>query len=151
MLATIIQEWNVYFAGRLLTDKVWRCRILEQLASSPQPRYWVSGHDDDGQCATRYARPGKPEGKAVEMETRMAEEFPPLPSQLFGSPAQDTLPYLSAVKASQQGMSPSLHTLVCCTDTLTEQCFIVRGALRLCDLMSGVVTGTPVICAASKR
>ena len=40
----------------------------------------------------------------------MAEEFPPLPSQLFGSPAQNTLPYLSATKASQQGVALEL----CC-------------------------------------
>ena len=37
----------------------------------------------------------------------MAEEFPPLPSQLFGSPAQNTLPYLNAIKASQQGVAPT--------------------------------------------
>ena len=88
----------------LLTEGLLRCRILEQLATSPQPRYWVSGHDDDGQCATRYARPAEPESQAADMETRMAKEFPPLPSQLFGSPAQNTLPYFSAIKASQQGV-----------------------------------------------
>ena len=67
----------------------------------------MSGHDDDGQCATRYARPGKPANQAADMEIPMAEEFPPLPSQLFGSPAQNTLPYLSAIKASQQGVALS--------------------------------------------
>ena len=44
----------------------------------------------------------------------MAEEFPPLPSQLFGSPAQDTLPYLSVIKASQQGAPASPWLLPCC-------------------------------------
>ena len=129
----------------MLTETVcWR-RILEQLASSPQPRYWVSGHDNDEQCATRYARPGKPEGKAVEMEIRMAEEFPPLPSQLFGSPAQDTLPYLSAVKASQQGVASNLQPLTSQCGHLVQhpqQYLIVVKHFEI-SLISWVITGHP--------
>ena len=70
------------------------CRILEQLATSPKPRYFVSGHTDDG-LGNRHAQP--------EMETPMAEKLPALPSQLFGSPAPDVMAYLERVKASQPG------------------------------------------------
>ncbi len=118
----------------LLTAQMLLCRILEQLASSPQPRYWVSGHDDDGQCATRYARPAKPENQAADMEIPMAEEFPPLPSQLFGSPAQNTLPYLSAIKASQQGVTPRppaalLRAPCMLPSTFSSCCIALRGPL----------------------
>lgn len=71
-----------------------QCRILEQLATSPKPRYFVSGHTDDG-LGNRHAQP--------EMETPMAEKLPALPSQLFGSPAPDVMAYLEKFKASQPG------------------------------------------------
>jgi len=76
----------------------------------------VSGHDDFG-CDTRYACPTKPEVDAADMETPMAEGFPLLPSQLFGSPHVDPMPYLSKIKASQQGMLlrfASVETFISC-------------------------------------
>lgn len=77
-----------------------RCRI-EQLATSPQPRCFVSGHTDGGGCATRVARPAQP-----DIEVPIDEK---LPSQLFGSPAQPCLPWLYPAQASQDGAWP-----ICC-------------------------------------
>lgn len=122
------QEDPLNLRSQGLMDLSGCCRILEQLASSPQPRYWVSGHDDE--CATRYARPAKPEGMTADMETHMAEEFPPLPSQLFGSPPPNALPYLSTAKASQQGAYSS-HAAV-----------ISAGSLHACWCLCMVLSPT---------
>lgn len=68
------------------------------LATSPQPWCFVSGHSEGG-SAMACDQPAVP-----EEQVPIAEKLPALPSQLFGSPVQDTTPYLDRIKASIQGV-----------------------------------------------